>query len=360
MNTKIENGQFYTLRNPFNHPLVKEWETLIPPASNFTEPFAGANNIPKLFMEVFPHRNIDYWSSYDIEPEAIRQNEIPELPLIKKDTIQYPVKSDVVVTNPPYLAKNSAKRMKMNINFHDYQDLYELSLSKILANTQYVAAIIPESFLTRKLFRDRLYGFISITTSLFDDTDFPVSLALWTPQSNKDYYIYIGNTYIGKYHEIINNIELLKVVSSNNIKIQYNDPHGILGLKAVDNTKTQSITFIPGDQIDPTTIKNTSRAITRISIMDDNGNNIITEDNIEEFINILNKLLSTYREQSHDLLLTSFKGLRADGRYRRRLDWKTTTKLINYSLTKLGIPDDPQQKRENANLFDLLEQENHS
>ena len=53
---------------------------------------------------------------------------------------------------------------------------------------------------------------------------------------------------------------------------------------------------------------------------------------------VANELLATYREKTQDVFMTSFKGLRADGKYRRRLDFKTARAILAkaYELTMGG------------------------
>ena len=48
-----------------------------------------------------------------------------------------------------------------------------------------------------------------------------------------------------------------------------------------------------------------------------------------------NQLLETYRTQTHDVLMTSFKGLRQDGKYRRRLDYATARALLDLALFQI-------------------------
>lgn len=311
------------------HPLVYEWVQQIPhlTSASFAEPFGGSNNIVKMIMDAFSQITASQWVSYDVEPEAVLKNQVPEVPLVKRDTLLKPVSSDVVVTNPPYLAKNSTTRMGINVDFGKYQDLYELALSKILAHSEYVAAIIPESFLTRSLFKERLFGFVSIPENLFADTEFPVGVGLWTLDNRDDYMVYVGSKKVGFLNEIHARTSLFATVPDRSLKIVYNDPQGSLGLHAVDTPSAPTIRYVDGDEIDSLTVKNTSRAITRISVVDSNNVSLITPENLSTIVERLNILLEEYREQSYDLFLTSFKGLRKDGRYRRRLDWKTSTLL---------------------------------
>jgi hypothetical protein len=43
----------------------------------------------------------------------------------------------------------------------------------------------------------------------------------------------------------------------------------------------------------------------------------------------LNAVLNDFRQQTSDVFLTAFKGLRRDGMYRRRLDFGLARKIIN-------------------------------
>jgi len=356
---KIKNGQFYTLRSPFSHPLVQQWFENIPHihTKNFAEPFAGANNIVKSVLEARPDIKVSQWQSYDIAPEAIRNNEVPELELIQQNTLKNFPQANVVITNPPYLAKNSATRMKIDTdyNYGIYQDVYEIAIEQMLNNAEYVAAIIPESFLTRKFFKKRLFGFVSITDKLFDDTDFPVGIALWNPEDTEDFDVWVGMNYVGAYTKIIEQTELFKIndASLKEVAIKYNIPSGIIGLKAVDNTVEASIEYVEGSKIDPTNVKVSSRAITRIEVQDKNGNALIDENNLSDFLTTVNEVLNEYRSQSSDVFLTSFKGLRKDLRYRRRMDWKTSSKIIYVALTRLQLLGKSLQKPSAPTLFDI-------
>lgn len=326
---KIRHGQFYTLRNPFNHPLVHAWFKTIDKLDEriFVEPFAGANHLIKSIDEVFPQVKHTQWRAYDLQPEAITDSVVPDVPLIKQDTIANPPSGDVIITNPPYLAKNSAKRMGMSIDFGAYQDLYEISLAALLERNAWVAAIIPESFLTRKLFRERLYGFISITGDLFDDTDFPVGLALWVPAATEDYDIWIGAKHIGQHKALRKDTTLLDPHTTG-LKVVFNDPQGPLGLQGIDNTVQASIAFVDGATIPSSTIKVSSRSITRISVYDEAGQPLITSSNVQALLPQLNAALATFRADTSDVFITAFKGRRKDGFYRRRLDFKIAKNLV--------------------------------
>lgn len=131
MNNKKINGQFFTITNPFDNQLFYQWIKIIP---NFeqqilTEPFAGSNNIVKMINDLGINNQ---WQCFDIEPNKI--NNFSKFKVQQKDVInEFPKNSIICITNPPYLAKNSAIRDKLPFptNFN-YDDLYKISLDIML------------------------------------------------------------------------------------------------------------------------------------------------------------------------------------------------------------------------------------
>ena len=53
---------------------------------------------------------------------------------------------------------------------------------------------------------------------------------------------------------------------------------------------------------------------------------------MNDFEKELNKRLKKLRRETEDVFMTSFKGLRSDGKYRRRLDFKLAKDLISDCL----------------------------
>lgn len=264
--------------------MTKEWISLALLSSStnktFLEPFAGSNNI----VRMIEHLGYDNkWHSYDIEPQ--------HHDIIQQDTIlNYPGGYDICITNPPYLAKNSATRKKYDTNLYgDYENLYQVCLEKMLKSTNYVAAIIPETFITSGLFQERLYAFISLTTNnIFSDTEIPVCLALWIDKHTGDFKIYNNNLYIGSYNEISEN----KLPSEKRKIFKFNDKNGQIGIK-----------FIDGNKIKSDDIKISSRMYTRVKIDD----LLLCDDDYANIIQEANNILDVYRKKSFDLFLTAFK-----------------------------------------------------
>jgi hypothetical protein len=329
IDSKVALGQYYTKVNPFEHPRFDEWLRAKAGLSElrFIEPFAGANNIVRMILDVFPEVSPSQWRSFDIAPEAQAINEVPSVHLGALDTLaHYPSGYDIAITNPPYLAKNSATRMGISANFGSHQDLFEVALDKMLSKTPNVAAIIPESFITKGIFQERLDIVISLNHSMFDDTEFPVCLAAFGPNTSSDFEIWRGREFIGKYSSL--NVEVGKLlVKAPSRAFRFNQPLGQLGIWAIDDTTKQSIRFMHGDQISPSKVKNSSRSYSRIE------HELFSEPHVlETTIRTSNIILENYRNTTQDVFLTSFKGLRSDGKYRRRIDWGTTSDIIATAL----------------------------
>lgn len=317
-------GQFFTITNPFNIDVFYKWMKLIPEEKKQTllEPFAGANNIVKMIESLGFSNN---WSCFDIQPNE--NNVVPEYYIVKQDTIKnFPSGYYVGITNPPYLAKNSATRTGIWFPNTYFDDLYKVSLDVMLQNLEYVAAIIPESFINADLFHDRVYAFVSLTCKMFEDTECPVCLALFIPTeqkkelklSEKDFYVFRQDKKLGKYQ----NLGSKKPKSTIQVDWKFNDPEGNIGIKCIDGTIAPSIEFINGEMISKDKIKVSSRSITRVSGLPD-------DIEIHTFLKKCNEILVKYREDTEDIFLTSFKGLRKDNKYRRRLDFANAKTIMN-------------------------------
>lgn len=197
----------------------------------------------------------------------------------------------------------------------------------MLSNCSYVAAIIPESFITTNLFHNRLFGVISLNTKVFNDTNCPVCLALLVPDKiDNDFHVYIGNEYVGKYHQL-KEYDLSEYIDSA-INWKFNSSNGSIGVKCFDSQQGADMKFMHGDKINPNDVKVSSRASTRIT-------GLPSEIEIDSFINLCNNILFEYRKQTKDIFLTSFKGLRKDKLYRRRIDFKTVRCILNKAMKTL-------------------------
>ena len=108
MATKQLLGQFYTTSDPFlGSDAFSLWNNLRPKNTKVIEPFAGSGLLYSYLEED--------WVGYDIDPKLDN--------IIKQDTIEnFPTGYRVCITNPPYLAKTTISRQKLNVEIK-YQDL---------------------------------------------------------------------------------------------------------------------------------------------------------------------------------------------------------------------------------------------
>ena len=324
MENKRLFGQYFTITNPFDTVAFYRWIDEMPfdiKGNTILEPFAGANNIPAMLNE--SEMLMNKWDCFDIEPPEI--NQCKQFIITQKDTIKdFPKGYKIAITNPPYLSKNSATRRGLAYPNTKYDDLYKLCLERMLENVEYVAAIIPETFITSGLFHDRLKYVISLTCKMFDDTECPVCLALFNAEKTDDFIIYQMNEKLGNYNDLCKG----KLIPSNNHDWKINDPDGNIGIVCIDNTKEPSIRFCLGNEIPSNRIKVSSRSLTRVG-------GLPSDIDIKLFIQKCNKALEEYRKNTKDVFMASFKGLRNDGLYRRRLDFYTAKQIMSYVLEEM-------------------------
>ena len=311
---KRARGCYFTagLANPFALPAFRDWaERANLKDASLLEPFAGRGDLLHKLASVGLLSKSS--KAYDIAPAARAVS--------RRDTLRdFPKGFDVCVTNPPWLARNSATMRGLPFPpdcVHD--DLYKQALELCLLHCGYVAALIPESFIrsfTRfELFYQRCESFVSLTGDLFCDTVHPVGLAMFAPTSSKDVRLYRNDDYLGYYNSLRSYIP----ATDRQKRIRFNAPNGALGLFALDNTKRASIRFCSAHEVSGYNIDVSSRAITIID-----GDFSISR----QFINKVNKELANFREKTHDIFLTAYRGLRSDGKYRRRLDWAQAKSII--------------------------------
>lgn len=307
MTRKRQNGQFYTTANPFRHRAFRAWADAAGlPDASILEPFAGSNRLIGFLEQMDLCRDS---RSFDIEPAASRVR--------RRDTIRsFPTGYEVCVTNPPWLARNSAAFRGLPFPNCRYDDLYKLCLEKCLLNCPWVAALIPESFIRAGLFRARLRTFISLTARMFEDTGHPVGLALFGPDWTADAAVWSGTRRIGSLSELE---RLRPLPTADGPRIRFNDAAGNVGLIALDNTQTASIRFCDVQELSNYRVKTTGRHITKITV-----HGAIR-------INDWNDYLCNFRERTHDVLMTCYKGIRKDGRYRRRLDWQLARGIVHHA-----------------------------
>ncbi len=302
MDRKRANGRYYTRGNPFQLKSFQTWAKELNLEQQITlEPFAGAKDIPKLIDSA--HLRCRDWVFYDIEPGAKG--------IVQRDTLSdFPKGFNVCITNPPWLARNSATRRGLPFpEVTNYDDLYKYALEQCLTHCEWVAAIIPEAFIRSGLFLNRLCDFISLvphtqngttqdnksrnTSYMFEDTEHPVGLALFAPHVTSDIRVWRNNQLLGKLSELRKHLP----PPSCNRSIVFNQPRGNLGLIAIDNTVSASIRFCAPAELGEYRVRTQCRSITKIGVP------------WHVDIDILNVRLATIREKTHDIFFDGVQGI---------------------------------------------------
>ena len=307
MNAKRARGRFYTAGNPFTLTPFREWASHIGlPGKRVLEPFAGANGLIRMLRELSLCEDA---AAYDIDPadRGVRR---------RNTLADFPSGFEVCVTNPPWLARNSATRRGLPYPGGNYGDLYQRCLELCLDRCPHVAALVPASFLQSGLFQERLHRYILLHRILFNDTENPVCLALFGPESAAAVRIYHDEEYVGDLRTLARSLP----VEKRRRDLKFNDPDGPLGFISFDDTRWPSIRFCDADEIKDYSIKTSSRFVTRIG-----GHGRVTP----ALISRLNRDIAVFRRDTADVFLTPFKGLRQDGQYRRRMEYALARRFLN-------------------------------
>ena len=303
---KRANGRYYTAGNPFDHPAFLAWAELARLRSaTVLEPFAGANSLIKRLQEMGLCKAFASFDAAPASPDVQRQDTLAD----------FPQGYDVCVTNPPWLARNSATSRGIAFPDTRYDDLYKVALERCLDNCPFVAALVPESFIRAGLFHERLFAFVSLTADMFADTGHPVGLALFAAVGHPDHIqVWSGANYVGDLAQLA---ARRPAPLPDGPDVRFNDPLGNVGLIAVDNTTEASIRFCDGRELAGYPVKPSGRAITKMRV---DGPVRIAE---------WNDALAAFRAETRDVLMTCFKGIRKDGLYRRRCDWALARGIVH-------------------------------
>ena len=302
---KKRNGRYFTEGNPFRHPAFMEWASAARLRDRVVlEPFAGRNSIIDHLVGMDLCRA---YKSYDIEPANASVEH--------RDTMEsFPEGYQACVTNPPWLARNIATCKGIPFPEGAHDNLYQFALEQCLGHCAWVAALVPESFIRANVFRDRLVSFVSVTRCLFSDTAHPVGMALFGPAHTTQTHVWSGPHPIGTLDELQ---ALYPRPREDGVRVVFNEPAGNVGLIALDNHEGPSIRFCDVEELATYTVKRSGRHITKLRV---DGKVRIHE---------WNEFLTQIRKSTRDVFLTCYKGIRKDGMYRRRLDWKLARGIIH-------------------------------
>lgn len=295
------------------------------------DPFAGNGDI---FLALTAE-GIDFQKRiwYDIDPL---------LPWKHNDSLKKipKIKNSIIITNPPYLTRYSAKRkgllsdtISYYFNETKHSDLYQLAIEKCMQNDFWVM-IVPETFINSSFPKHRIVSITIIEEPIFSDTDTPICVICYD-NVEKDYNkitIYKNETLLGN----LQFYEDLRKLPNNICNIKFNSQKGQIALRAVDTTNPdRPISFmhrdIMGKEYNLANIQYSSRLITLIEI--DNKDDAF----IDTLIHKSNHILSQFRIESHDIVLSPFKGNKKNGERRRRLDYQTARAILEDAYLSSSI-----------------------
>jgi len=324
---KVKDGRFLTRGSSWLLPQVRNFILSAKPEV-VCDPFAGACHMLRAVSRLVPQTPL---IAYDILPLSdIRHND---------SLIDIPASPDMlIVSNPPFLAKHSARRKRVYSEVEHYfelnskyTDLYQIALDRMLSVADRVVAILPETFINAGLFRKHLQELTVLEHNPFTDTDCPVVVACFGPDSRATTPVYRDSARIGE----LDVLEAVRLRPHNHHPIRFNVKNGLIGLQAVDtHDPKRPIRFMPRAMLGyrQSGIKVSSRLVTYISVPH------LKSSEIEEVCRAANKRLDDLRARSQDIILSPFKGNRSDGRRRRRLDYSTARAILEEAIDDVSTP----------------------
>lgn len=321
MKEKIKRGKFYTVGDFWLTDRVLKFINESREKTIY-DPFAGTGEI----FSALEKRGFTSFIGLDID-ESLKWG-------LNDSLINIPSRDGIIITNPPYLAKQSASRKGLSLDYFNntgYDDLYLIAIEKVLEASDRSVLIVPESFINSNFKeKDRLVFITIIEKNPFLDTECPVCV-LCFDERKKDFSkigIYKEDEYLLSLEEL----ERLRLIPDRSVKITFNDKAGWLALRAVDSTDPKNkISFSFREELRydfENKLKVSSRHMTLIDIE-------IEENKRQALIQKANEKLEILREKSGDVLLTPFKGNRKDGVRRRRLDFKTARAILEESYMEV-------------------------
>lgn len=245
----------------------------------------------------------------------------------------------VIVTNPPYLANHSASRKGVASLAAEYfaasaqDNLYKIALDRCLEASDFVVAVIPETFLLSGYPADRLVLASVIESPLFADTDAPALVACFGPVAQPAAQnILLGSEPIATLPEL-QRIRSVNAERPGRDAIHFNVPTGRIGLRAVDaaDAETPIRFYLAADFDYPASkVRHSSRLMTYLEVPN------LEPAKLGRLVSAANDILGDIRAASGDLVLAPFKGNDKTGRRRRRLDYALARKILELALASVS------------------------
>lgn len=343
---KRDLGQFFTRESVWMQPHIRDHlERLSQQYTVCVDPFAGEGDLLKVASKETGIKTI----GHDHDAKICQEHGWKENDSIREPAVE---ENAFVLTNPPYLAKNSAKRIgSPMVKYFDsgfvpgieeqqlkiLDDLYKLAIEKVIQLYDDSIWIVPESVIQDivKLdeWRDRLHSVTILEENPFEDTEHPVCVLIFSknPQSP---VIYKNSEKIGLWSEIFTIHKRPFEMAVRKTKMDFNSRNGQLGFRAVDGTSKgddQKIRFVHGDELDleypREKIKVSTRHLTYIDVD-------LDFDELMFVIDRANEIIANYRNDTKDVFLTPFMGNNKEHNRRRRLDYRLARAIFNQAFTE--------------------------
>ncbi len=330
---KNELGQFFTKKNTWlTKPVFNFLNQHLDKIESILDPFAGAGDLFIWIKQKISNQTKFDFVGYDIDKKLGWKinDSLKKIPIIK---------NSFIVTNPPYLSKNSCTRNGFVGTYEKYfknsehSDLYLIALERMIDTGLPGIAIVPETIINSKFSKKNINKIIIIEPNPFEDTEVPICVVCFNGVKQEKTRIYKNDKYIG----LLDNLIKLspKAEKINLYDLRFNDISGSIAIKGVDSTDPNSrIEFLNSKELkyDISKIKQTSRAITIIkSEFIDNCSAIEKNKIIAEANNILNN----FRKSTSDVLLSPFKGNNKDLIRRRRMDFALARNILELAYSKV-------------------------
>jgi hypothetical protein len=329
---KVTRGEFFTTEGAWLNGAVRKFieDALRHTAPVVLDPFAGDGHLLELLA-----------SEFNVATEGL---DIAAERWPKNDSLKRVPKHDgLIVTNPPYLARHSAKRKGVDKLVQRYlgntkrTNLYEIALDRCLAAANYVVAIVPETFVLSVYPKDRLECVVVILDQLFTDTMAPTVVACFGPAKRSTpaaQLIFSGERAVSSIPEIMRMRGGRARAVIRRDDVVFNVPNGRIGLRAVDGASgVEPIRFVLGSEFDypRDRVIVSSRLLTYLELPD------VPDGKLPEVIERANRLLDEVRQASADLVLAPFKGNTKPGPRRRRLDFGLARQLLAQAMADSGV-----------------------
>ena len=326
---RVSRGAHYTEEDCWLTPAVEDFMARMRAEYGLTsvlDPYAGDGHILRAVGERMPGMALH---GLDLVVDKWPKNDS----LLRIDAPP----GALICTNPPYLAKSSARRKGVDrlvqryFDASSHDDLYLVALERMLQTGCPVVAIIPETFVSSGEFRAPLRVLVILEKhNPFGSTETPVCVACFDPRGKPaDVQVYRDATHLGVLSGLtdLGNFALVPRAA-----MKFNVVDGPLALKAVDGTSADDrIRFMPAAEFRycDSMIKVSSRLMTKLQV---DG---LERHDLGEFARRCNTLLEEVRARTQDLVLSPFKGNNKAGTRRRRLDYRLARMIVGQVLADM-------------------------